>query len=74
MSKQLTVRCDDDIARAASERAQSRHQSLNDYIVSLMTTDLATPTMDEWLRDLATDKPSRWRGSSAELVRQDRDR
>ncbi|MBX7161621.1 MAG: hypothetical protein K1X95_15140 [Acidimicrobiia bacterium] len=72
--KQLSIRCDDELALAAKARADARRQSLNDYVLSLVAADLALPVMDEWIAGLSGDKPVRWRGSTAELVREDRDR
>lgn len=72
--KQLSIRCGEDLARAAKRRAEMRHQSLNDYVLALVEADLALPVLEDWLADLGGDRRVGWKGSSADLVREDRER
>jgi hypothetical protein len=64
----------DDVHRELKVRAARRGVSLSDYLLRLAEADLARPTMDEWLERVSRRTPIRSALSSAQLIREDRDR
>lgn len=71
--KQLTIRCPDDVAASAAERARMRGESVNDYVLALVREDLAYPTIDQWVDEVESTPGVNWDGSAADLVRADRE-
>lgn len=54
-------------------RALARHMSLRAYVVEILADHAATPTVDEWLADVAALPPAPAGGSAVEALTTERD-
>lgn len=74
MAKSLHVRdVPDSVHETLVERARSRGISLRRYLIDLLAEHARTPTLDEWLDELARMPPVETRTSAARAVEDSRE-
>ena len=75
MAKMIQLRnVPDELHRKLKSRAAKAGMSLSDYLLEQIKADAESPTVEELLERLASRTPVKSRLSSAEIIRQEREK